>query len=100
VRPWRRVAEGALATVAEAGIKGYEADIWMAILGPRGLSPEIVATVYRETSRILRTPESEETLLASGAEVSILPPEQFGPFMQADYQKWLKVIAASGTRVN
>ena len=98
LKRWERMPE--VPTIDESGLKGYEADIWLGFIGPKGLPPEIVAVLFREVSRILRSPDSEESLIAAGAEVNILPPEQFGPFLQADYQKWTKVIKAIGAQVN
>jgi len=98
MRRWKTLPT--VPTMDEAGLKGYEADIWMGLLGPRGIPPDVVAAVFREVDRILRQPESAESLVAAGAEVSIMSSEQFTPFMQAEYRKWLRVIKAIGAPVN
>jgi len=98
MRRWKTLPT--VPTMDEAGLKGYEADIWMGLLGPRGIPPDVVAAVFREVDRILRQPESAESLVAAGADVSIMSSEQFTPFMQAEYRKWLRVIKAIGAPVN
>jgi tripartite-type tricarboxylate transporter receptor subunit TctC len=98
LKRWKKMPE--VPTIDESGLKGYEADIWLGFLAPKGLPPEIVAVLYREVSKVLQAPDSAESLIAAGAEVNILAPEQFGSFIQADSQKWAKVIKAIGAQVN
>ena len=53
-------------TMDEAGVKGYEATLWFALVGPAGLPPAIAAKLNREAIDILNSAEMKETLAQQG----------------------------------
>ena len=87
-------------SIAEAGVPGYAATLWLGLLAPKGTPPEIVQKLYDEIAKLLRQPEVESAYLATGTDVTISNPEQFGRFVQAEYDKWAKVIRTIGAQVN
>jgi len=87
-------------TVAEAGVPGYDATLWLAVLAPAGTPSEIVQKLYTETAKVLRTPEVQQAIAPTGVEVSILGPHELPAFMRAEYEKWSKVARDTGARVN
>jgi len=87
-------------TIAEAGVPGYEATLWLGLLAPAGTPPEIVQRVYAETVKILQDPELQPSFRAAGVEASVLGPQDFGTFMRAEYEKWGKVVRDTGATVN
>jgi tripartite-type tricarboxylate transporter receptor subunit TctC len=87
-------------TVAEAGVPGYEATLWLNISAPAGTSPEIVQRVYAETAKVLQDPEVQQGFRAAGLEVSVLAPEPLGAFIRAELEKWGKVVRDTGATVN
>ena len=87
-------------SIAEAGLPGYAATLWLGLLAPRGTPPEIVQKLYDEIAKVLRQPEVESAYLATGTDVTISNPEQFGRFVKAEYDKWAKVIKAVDAQVN
>ena len=87
-------------TVAEAGVPGYDATLWLAVLAPAGTPSEIVQKLYTETAKVLRTPEVQQAIAPTGVEVSILGPHELPAFMRAEYEKWSKVARDSGATVN
>ena len=87
-------------SIAEAGVPGYAATLWLGLLAPKGTPPEIVQKLYDEIAKLLRQPEVESAYLATGTDVTIGNPEQFGRFVQAEYDKWAKVIKAVDAQVN
>ena len=87
-------------SIAEAGVPGYAATRWLGLLAPKGTPPEIVQKLYDEIAKLLRQPEVESAYLATGTDVTISNPEQFGRFVQAEYDKWAKVIRTIGAQVN
>jgi tripartite-type tricarboxylate transporter receptor subunit TctC len=66
----------------------------------KGTPPEIVQKLYDEIAKVLRQPEVESAYLATGTDVTISNPEQFGRFVKAEYDKWAKVIKAVDAQVN
>jgi tripartite-type tricarboxylate transporter receptor subunit TctC len=93
-----RRASGApdIATIAEAGLPGYEAVQWYGLLAPRGTSASIVSRLNAEATRSLRLPEVRQRLAADGAEVVAGSAEEFGVFIRAETAKWAKVVKDAG----
>jgi len=87
-------------SIAEAGLPGYAATLWLGLLAPRGTPPEIVQKLYDEIAKVLRQPEVERAYLATGTDITISNPEQFGLFVKAEYDKWARVIEAVDAQVN
>jgi tripartite-type tricarboxylate transporter receptor subunit TctC len=87
-------------SIAEAGVPGYAATLWTGLLAPKGTPPEIVQKLYDEIAKLLRQPEVESAYLATGTDVTISNPEQFGRFVKVEYDKWAKVIKAVDAQAN
>ena len=87
-------------SIAEAGVPGYAATLWLGLLAPKGTPPQIVQKLFDEIAKLLRQPEVESAYLATGTDVTISNPEQFGLFVKAEYDKWAKVIKAVDAQVN
>ena len=97
----RRSAEmPAVPTLAEAGVPGYEATIWMGLFAPAGLPREIVARLHGEVGRVLAAPQARAAIAATGLEVSLSTPEEFAAFVRAEHAKWGKVVRETGATVN
>ena len=87
-------------TIDEAGAKGYEATLWLALLAPKGTPQEIINRLHTEIARVLRLPEVESTILTSGTDVTIRPPDQLGEFLKSEFAKWARVVKETGAVVN
>ncbi len=86
-------------TVAEQGYPGFEASIWFALVGPGGMSPDMVARVNSDLNKALRTPELIARLAQAGAEDGGGSPERLAQFMQSEQVKFAKVIKDAGISV-
>ena len=89
-----------LQTVAEGGVKGYDASSWQGIAMPAGVPRDIVGRVYQELAAMLKTPETRERFLAQGALASGMPPEEFAAFVRSEAAKWAKVGKAAKVQVD
>ena len=87
-------------TVAQAGVPGYEAIVWIGMLAPAATPREIVAKLNGEIGKLVRTDEVKKLLTPTGMEPDPDTPEQFGAYVKADYDKWGKVVRDSGATVN
>jgi tripartite-type tricarboxylate transporter receptor subunit TctC len=87
-------------TVAEAGIPDYEATLWLNLAAPAGTPPDIVQRLYAETAKVLQNPELQLSFRAAGVEAQVLGPQELAAFMRAEYDKWGKVVRATGATVN
>jgi tripartite-type tricarboxylate transporter receptor subunit TctC len=86
-------------TVAEAGVPGYEATIWLGIMAPAGTPTEIVDKLNAEIGKVLAKPAIREAWAKQGAVPTTMTPAEFGAFLQRDIDKWAKVIQVSGAKV-
>jgi tripartite-type tricarboxylate transporter receptor subunit TctC len=87
-------------TVAEAGVPGYEATVWGAMVGPAGTPREIVDRLHAETAKALQAPEVQQGFRAAGLEAVVGGPEPLGALIRAEYVKWGKVVRETGATVN
>jgi len=87
-------------TIAEAGVPGYEARVWIGLLAPAGTPNEIVARLNTEIAKLMRTDDVKKLLAPTGMDPDPDAPEQFGAFLKEDYDKWGKVVRESGATVN
>jgi tripartite-type tricarboxylate transporter receptor subunit TctC len=85
-------------TVAEAGIAGYEASLWVALMMPAAASPAIVARLNREVNEILASTDGREALVAQGVDVEIGPPQALTERIRTDIEKWRGVVAKAGIK--
>jgi len=87
-------------TVAEAGVPGYEATLWLNLAAPPGTPAEIVQRLYTETAKALQDAELQQNFRAAGVEASPMSPQELAGFLRAEYEKWGKVVRATGATVN
>jgi tripartite-type tricarboxylate transporter receptor subunit TctC len=87
-------------TIAEAGVPGYDADIWFGLWGPRNLAREHVERLYAETAKVLATADTKRRFADLGAEPVGSTPVAFQSFLAAEIAKWEKVVKASGARAD
>jgi tripartite-type tricarboxylate transporter receptor subunit TctC len=87
-----------LPTVAEAGLKGYAGESWHVVLAPKGTPAEVVNPLHSELLKVLKAADLEKRFNGSGNEVLPGTPQQAETLLRADYEKWGKVIKASGQK--
>ncbi|MGZ5105466.1 MAG: tripartite tricarboxylate transporter substrate binding protein [Usitatibacter sp.] len=87
-------------TLAEAGVPGYEATIWLALLAPPGTPRDIVDKLNVEVTRVLNTPSARKLMSSAGVDVATAGPEELTKLMQSEYDRWGKVVRETGATVN
>jgi len=87
-------------TVAEAGVPGYEATLWLSVSGPAGLPAEIVQRLAGEIGKTLQDPEVQNNFRAAGVEATSMGPQELNAFMRAEHEKWGRVVRETGATVN
>ena len=96
----RSAAVPDLPTIAEAGVKGFEASSWFGLLAPAGTPADIVNRIQQETAKALQSPALKERLLSQGAIPSGNTPAEFTKFIAAETAKWAQVVKTSGAKVD
>ena len=87
-------------TIAEAGVPGYEATIWLGLMAPHGTPRPILEKVNAEVTKIVNSPEVKDTWAKQGAQPMTMPVDEFDKFLRADIVKWAKVVKASGAKAD
>ena len=87
-------------TIAEAGVPGYDATIWLGLLAPPNTPREIVARINADITRILSTAEARKLMASAGVDVATSTPEDFARLMAAEMERWGKVVRETGATVN
>jgi len=85
-------------TVAEAGVRGYEATIWLGLMAPKGTPPEIVNKLNAEVRKIVAQPDVKTTWASQGAVPMSMTPAEFQQYLTADIAKWATIVKISGAK--
>ena len=87
-------------TLDEAGVKGYDATVWLGLLAPPGTPRDIVDKLNTSITKILSTPDARKLMASAGVDVATSSPEDFATLMQSELERWGKVVRATGATVN
>lgn len=83
-------------TIAEKGYPGYETSYWMGLLGPAGLSKDIVKKLEDAFTTASKKPVVAEKLAKMSIHSRGLPAEDLDTHLKAEIRKWDEVIKNSG----
>jgi tripartite-type tricarboxylate transporter receptor subunit TctC len=95
---WSELPE--VPTMAEAGVPGYEATLWLSISGPAGMPAPIVQRLYTEIAKALQDPELKANFRTGGVETMAMPPDELNAYMRTENEKWGKLVRDTGATVN
>lgn len=87
-----------LPTMSEAGLPGYETDLWLALLAPAGTPRPVIDTLSRAVNEALQVDAVVAPLRAQGIDPVGGTPEEFGRYIEAEIRKWADVATAAGVR--
>jgi len=87
-------------TIAEAGVPGYEATIWLGLMAPAGTPRPVLEKLNAEVNKIINAPEVKEIWAKQGAVPMGMPVDEFGKFLREDVEKWSKLVKATGMKVD
>lgn len=80
-----------LPTVSEAGLPGYEANIWLGLLAPKGTPPAIVAKLNQAVSAIAGNPAVKQQWAKDGVAPMVMTPQAFKEYVQQDIARLRKI---------
>ncbi len=86
-------------TMQEAGVAGYDASVWLALLAPAGTPREVVLKLNGEIAKLMATPDTKKALFDAGVEVSPSTPEAMADYMVQELERWGKVVKETGVRL-
>src|SRR5262245_16861759 len=89
-----------LPTVDEAGLKGFEVDLWLGIFAPAAVPADVVARLDTEIKKTLQKDEVKAALAKVGVEPRGTSPQEGATFLKAEFDKWKAVIAQGSIQAN
>ena len=87
-----------LPTIAEQGLAGYEAGVWIGLLAPAGTPKAIVDKLNAEGQKAIKAPDFAKRMADLGYEVIGGTPEQMRATIDAEVKRWFPVVKASGAK--
>ena len=87
-------------TISEAGVKGYEATIWLGIMAPAGTPRAITERLNAEVIKVVNRPDVKKAWGEQGAEPMTMNVSEFEKYLHADIAKWAKVVKITGARAD
>ena len=87
-------------TIAEAGLPGFEATSWFALMAPAGMPKDVLARINAETIRVMTLPDVKEKLSTLGLDAAPASPESLASLIQVETVKWAKVVKESGAKLD
>lgn len=87
-------------TVAESGLKGFEANTWFGFVVPAGTPGNIVGDLNKNINAVLKQPAVRAKLMSEGGDVLGGTPEQFANLLSKELVRWGKVVKDSGTKLD
>ena len=85
-------------TIAEAGVPGYEATIWLGLMAPKGTPAPIVARLNAEVAKIVANPDVAKAWKAQGATPMTMSVAEFTRYLNDDIVKWAHIVKISGAK--
>jgi len=79
-------------TMAEAGVPGFNATLWVGFMAPASTPKPIIDKLHDEITKILRRPDIKQAWEKTGATPIVMTQPEFKGFMEAQVAKWAEVI--------
>jgi tripartite-type tricarboxylate transporter receptor subunit TctC len=83
-------------TTAEAGLKGFELEAWVAIFAPAGTPADVIAKLTGAIRQALEQADVKTRAAAAGVELRYLPPDALDALVKRETEYWSKVIKTAG----
>ena len=87
-------------TLAETGMKGYSAYVWMGLLAPKGTPAPVIEKLHRELLTAMRAPEVTTFMNNAAIEAITTTPAEFGTFFRDEKDLWARIIKEVGAKID
>lgn len=87
-------------TLAEAGVAGYQADVWYGVFVPSGTPMPVIRQLHGVFKRTAETEAFRKRALAEGLTLSLESPEEAQAFVKAEMAKWREVARAQSIKAD
>jgi tripartite-type tricarboxylate transporter receptor subunit TctC len=79
-------------------LPGYDFGAWVALIGPVGMSADIVKRLSAAMNAALRHKETADQLIQTGFVPWIMSPEELKTYIEADVPRWIQRAAEAGIK--
>jgi tripartite-type tricarboxylate transporter receptor subunit TctC len=86
-------------TMQEAGVPGFDASVWLALLAPAGTPKEIVTKLNLEIAKLLNSDDAKKALYDAGVEPAGSTPEAMTDYLTQELARWGKVVKDTGAKL-
>ena len=87
-------------TLAESGLTGYSAYVWMGLLAPKGTPAAIIDRLSRELKIVMALPEVKTYFAEAGIEIVASSPAEMDSFFRDERDHWSRVVKESGAKID
>ena len=95
----KRVPEApGVPTMSEAGVPGFEASLWFAVVAPAAVPPAVAGRLNREINAVLSDDDVKKTLAAQAITVEVSTPDKLRETIRADIEKWRGIATKLGIK--
>jgi tripartite-type tricarboxylate transporter receptor subunit TctC len=88
-----------LPTVAEAGVPGYAAESWYGLFAPSGTPKDVIERLNKSAASAVHAEAFRKLGVNEGLVTVALPPEALDRYVQAEEERWRRVISEAGIKV-
>lgn len=86
-------------TLAEGGVKGYDASYWYDVCVAKGVPKAVVSRLHAEVAKALQDPEVRTALTSAGLEPMAVTQDEYQRMLQAERAKWEPIIRANNIQM-
>src|SRR5207248_1963673 len=97
-QPHRAASAPNIPTLAEQGLKDFDASLWFGLMAPAGTPRDIVDKLARTANDAIKAEEVIAPLRAQGVDLLGGSPDDFARYIAHDIQRWTAVAAGAGLR--
>lgn len=85
-------------TMAEAGVPGYEATIWLGVMAPKGTPAAVVNKLNAEIAKITGNADVRRQWAGQGTAAMTMNVDEFTRYLNDDIAKWANIVKVSGAK--
>ena len=89
-----------LPTAAEAGLPGYEADLWLGLYAPAKTPPGLASDIHAAFRQALQEPEVNAWLKQQGFGMVASTPDGFRASNTAEIRRWAELVRANSIKAD
>ena len=92
----RSPAAPEIPTFVEQGLPGYVMEAWFAVIGPKGMAPDLVKRVHDAVVAAFADPAVKEAMAKQGNTIAITTPEQASAAFRSELAKYARLVKKAG----